>query len=91
MLKAMSPVDEQVTQENDFDNLKPEWLDSNGLTKLIRDEAGQPTSSPLDCSENETSPEKVLAKEKKQIGPEGRPDKSLTFFRGKEQLERSKE
>src|SRR5262245_52196271 len=77
VLQAVSPVDKQIAEENDFDSLKPPGLGSYLGSKRGRNDAVKPLSKIEKGSEHESIPKEVLTEEECKIRPPGRPKEPL--------------
>src|SRR5436190_18356173 len=90
MLQPVSPVDEHVAQEHDFDGLQPPRLGCNGSAKSHRCDAVQPVTKIFQDCEHDRSPDEVLAKEKCKVGlPMG--TENLLRFGREESFHRAKQ
>src|SRR4051794_36584492 len=87
MLKAMSPVDEQVAQEDDLDRLQPPWLIRDAGAKTRRHDDVQPAAKPPEQPEHQPGPQQVLAGEEAEVGEPVGPQEFLPGPCGKRQLE----
>ena len=68
MLQPMSPINQQITQNNDLDGLQPPWLRHHRFPKRSRDDAVEPTAEHMQQDEDAATPHEVLAQEKRQVG-----------------------
>src|SRR5688572_25529561 len=87
MLQAMTPVNDQVAEQDDFYGLQPPRLSRHSGAKRCRHDAVQPTAKRLQHEENEPAPHKVLTEEKEEIGPPVRA-KDFLLARGKDAFQR---
>src|ERR1043165_2306067 len=90
VLQTMAPVNKEIAEHNDFNELKPPWLRRDRVPEIGWDNAGHPHIQIRQHPENECAPNKILAKKKAKIGEPGRPHESLTRLGGKRHLERPK-
>src|SRR5262249_1324833 len=91
VLKAMAPVDDQVTQEHNLDNLEPPGLRSHRLAKMLGNDPGEPMTELDQDPEYQAIPNQILAEEKAQIGEPGRAKEALPRFGGKYYLQGAKD
>ncbi len=81
MLDAVTPVDEQIADENDFDRLHPPWLRAHHRPEIRRHDMAQPRSRIGERSENESAPQQILTEKKTEIRQPCRTKDPLGFGR----------
>lgn len=87
VLDTMSPVDEEITEQDDPDRLEPPWLGVDEGAEIGGEDAGDPWGEHGQCAEDESAPEEVLAEEEAEIGKPRGAEEFLSFG-GKEFFQR---
>ena len=91
VLEAMAPVDEEVAEQDDFEDLEPPGLRGDGVAEVRRDEAAECVAEVRQHPEDEAAPEEVLAEEEAEVGEPGGPEEALPGFRGEGEFEGPKD
>jgi hypothetical protein len=74
VLQPMAPIHRQVTQQNDFQDLRPPRLRTDSGTKRGRHSPVKPTSEKLKHAQHASAPEQVLTQEESKISEPVRPE-----------------
>lgn len=77
VLQAMSPIDQEIAQQNDFDRLEPPGLRRDGVAKTLRNDSVEPVAEVRQDPEDQPGPEQILAKEETKVGDPGRTKEPL--------------
>jgi hypothetical protein len=67
MLQSVSPVDQEVTEEDYFNALKPEWLGFDFGLKRVGDDSRNIISEVAEGPDDNSAPQHVLPGEKAKI------------------------
>src|SRR5437868_6809585 len=86
----MSPVDQEIAQQNDFDGLQPPGLHRDGLAETMRNDAAGPVSEVGKAPKHQTGPQQVLTEEETQISEPCRAKEALPQPGGKRNFEWAK-
>lgn len=91
MLQSMTPIHQEITQQDDFGDLQPERLGSDHLPETQRNGLIQPEVEMIENDQHQSTPAKIVAEEETQVGRPFRTKNSLLFFRGKNFFQRPEE
>jgi hypothetical protein len=91
MLEAMAPVHEKVAQEHRFHGLQPPGLLGHGVAEIRRHKGLDPTAQQQQQPEDHAAPEQMPPEKEADVHDKARAKKALARFRGKDDLERTKD